>query len=96
MAAIIKEFVHDLPEEVQKLRNFLGAGEMDSLRRAVHQLRGAGGGYGFESITKLATIAETAIDANETGESIPATIERLVEHISRIEGYDAQPEHIAA
>ena len=96
MAAIIKEFVHDLPEEVQKLRKFLGAGEMDSLRRAVHQLRGAGGGYGFESITALATNAESAINAPEGAESVNAKIDSLVQNIRRIEGYDKQGEKLAA
>jgi signal transduction histidine kinase/ActR/RegA family two-component response regulator/HPt (histidine-containing phosphotransfer) domain-containing protein len=96
MAAIIKEFVHDLPGEVQQLRKFLGAGEMDSLRRTVHQLRGAGGGYGFESVTELAAAAEAAIKAAEGSESIHAKIDSLVQTIGRIEGYDKAAEKLAA
>jgi len=96
MAKIIEEFVHDLPGEVQKLQAFLGAGEMDSLRRVVHQLRGAGGGYGFESITELATVAEAALKAAKGGESINAKIDSLIQNISRIEGYNKQAEKRAA
>jgi HPt (histidine-containing phosphotransfer) domain-containing protein len=96
MAKIIDEFVHDLPGEVQKLQAFLGAGEMDSLRRVVHQLRGAGGGYGFESITELATVAEAAIKAAKAGESINTKIDALIENIIRIEGYDKQADKRAA
>ncbi len=90
MAKIIDEFVHDLPGEVQKLQAFLDAGEMDSLRRVVHQLRGAGGGYGFESITELATAAESAIKAGKGGESINTKIDSLIQNLSRIEGYDQE------
>jgi CheY-like chemotaxis protein/HPt (histidine-containing phosphotransfer) domain-containing protein len=96
MAVIIKEFVHDLPGEVRQLRKFLGAGEMDSLRRTVHQLRGAGGGYGFESVTELAAAAEAAIKAAEGSESIHAKIDSLVQTIGRIEGYDKAAEKLAA
>jgi PAS domain S-box-containing protein len=96
MAKIIEEFVHDLPGEVHKLRKFLSAGEMDSLRRGVHQLRGAGGGYGFESITELAATAEAAINAAEGGESIRAKIDALAQNIGRIEGYDKEAEKLAA
>jgi HPt (histidine-containing phosphotransfer) domain-containing protein len=74
MAKIIGEFVRDLPGEVQKLRNFLNAAQMDSLRRVVHQLRGSGGGYGFESITELATVAEAARQPKEANRSIRRSI----------------------
>jgi signal transduction histidine kinase/DNA-binding response OmpR family regulator/HPt (histidine-containing phosphotransfer) domain-containing protein len=96
MAKIIKEFVRDLPGEVQKLRNFLNAGQMDSLRRVVHQLRGAGGGYGFESITELATVAEGAIKAAKGGESINTKIDSLIQNIVRIEGYGEPADQRAA
>ena len=47
MKEILGEFVAKLPERVDELGRLLSGGNLDELRRAVHQLKGAGGGYGF-------------------------------------------------
>ena len=88
MAAVITEFVDGLPGEVRKMSEFLEQNDMASLRRVVHQLRGAGGGYGFQSITDLATITERSIDASGQLESTTAQINELIELIKLIDGYD--------
>ncbi len=88
MKLIIDEFVAGLPGEVRKMTDFLAQNDMASLRRVVHQLRGAGGGYGFAFLTEPATSAEGSIDASTRIEVITAEVESLVAAIRRVEAYD--------
>jgi HPt (histidine-containing phosphotransfer) domain-containing protein len=90
MMAIITEFVDGLPGEVQKMNAFLRHDDMTSLRQIVHRLRGAGGRYGFTSITELANTAEKSIDASGNLESITARAKALIDVIRRVEGYDGK------
>jgi signal transduction histidine kinase/HPt (histidine-containing phosphotransfer) domain-containing protein len=96
MAKIIDEFVHDLPGEVEKLQTFLAKGDMVPLKRVVHQLRGACGGYGFDSITELAADAEKEISAADNIKTITTSINSLIEMIRRIEGFDQDNKAMAA
>jgi PAS domain S-box-containing protein len=96
MMALIGEFVDGLPDEVRKMTDFLEQNDMDSLRRVVHQLRGAGGGYGFEPLTEPATRAEGSIDDAENLKSISAQVKTLIKVIRRIDGYDETRMRITA
>jgi HPt (histidine-containing phosphotransfer) domain-containing protein len=42
------------------MREALAHNAFDELRRSAHQLKGAGGGYGYPSITEVARSLETA------------------------------------
>src|SRR5206468_6136048 len=46
MKDVLAEFVGRLPTQVNRLAGLLRAADLDELRRAAHQLKGAGGGYG--------------------------------------------------
>jgi HPt (histidine-containing phosphotransfer) domain-containing protein len=96
MAKIIAEFIHDLPEEIAHLDEFLKKKDMDSLRRLVHQLRGTCGGYGFDAVTEMAGAAETAIRAGENYEAIVPRIDSLIQTMRRIEGFDQNSANLAA
>jgi PAS domain S-box-containing protein len=88
MLEIIAEFVDGLPGEVQKMTDFLEQNDMVSLRHVVHQLRGAGEGYGFRPITEPAMRAEGSIDSSTSPSSVATEVNSLLEVIRRIEGYD--------
>jgi PAS domain S-box-containing protein len=88
MMPIITEFVDGLPAEVRKMTDFLEQNDMASLRRVVHQLRGAGGGYGFDFITDPTTKVEELIDASGDLAIITAQINSLINVVRRIDGYD--------
>jgi len=81
------EFVDGLPAEVQKISDSLEHNDMASLRRIVHQLRGAAGGYGFDPITGPATKAEESIDASGGLTEITIKIKSLIDVVRRIDGY---------
>ncbi len=88
MKQLIAEFVAGLPEEVDRLNDLLQRNEIDLLKRAVHQLRGAGGGYGFDSITEAAAKAENSIKASVDLETLRAEVESLIALIRRVEGFE--------
>jgi signal transduction histidine kinase/DNA-binding response OmpR family regulator len=88
MKKIIIEFVEELPGEILKIQDLLIRDELQLLRRAVHQLRGTGGGYGFYPITDAAGSVEDAINATDNQESIVSKINSLFGVMRRIEGFD--------
>ena len=65
LASILDTFVEALPEKVAAMRLALGGGQHDELRRLAHQLKGAGGGYGYPSLTEAARALEAAADARD-------------------------------
>jgi PAS domain S-box-containing protein len=87
MKKIIPEFVDGLAAEVSKMTDFLGRNDLPALKRVVHQLLGACGGYGFDPVSEPARKAEESIKAGEAVELVAAEIHALIEVISRIDGY---------
>jgi PAS domain S-box-containing protein len=59
MADIIAEFVRQLPERLAEMRQAAGAGLWDVLRRLAHQMKGAGGSYGYACLTDAARELES-------------------------------------
>ena len=55
------------------------ASDLEELRRVVHQLKGAGGGYGFPKITEIAARAEANIKAQADCQTIQAGVNELIE-----------------
>jgi HPt (histidine-containing phosphotransfer) domain-containing protein len=88
MKKIIIEYIEELPGEILKIQDLLNRNELQLLRRVVHQLRGTGGGYGFDPITEAAGNVEDAINATDNMESISNKINCLIDVIRRIEGFD--------
>jgi PAS domain S-box-containing protein len=88
MKKIIPAFVDRLPAEVQKMIDLLDSKDMPALKRVVHQLLGACGGYGFDPVTEPARRAEESIKTNIALDLIAEQVNSLIEVIRRIEGYD--------
>jgi response regulator RpfG family c-di-GMP phosphodiesterase len=88
MKEILSQFVSRLPPQVSRLADLLQKQELEDLRRAVHQLTGAGGGYGFPRITDLATAAAERIKASDSIDAIAAQVNELIQFIRNIEGYN--------
>jgi HPt (histidine-containing phosphotransfer) domain-containing protein len=67
MLEIVREFAAELPARVAKLEECLAAGQLRELQTLAHQLKGAGGGYGFPQITELAASLEQSLKAGADG-----------------------------
>ena len=85
--ALIDQFISELPDEIAKLQALVKAGDAAPVRRLVHQIKGVGGGYGFDPITEAAQNAETQLDAGNHG-SMAETVDRLIGVMRRVEKFD--------
>ena len=76
-APLVDWFVQELPSRIATLEQKLAAADWDGLKQAAHQLKGAGGSYGFAPITPAAGRLEAAIATHEPEERIRAAVEEL-------------------
>lgn len=87
MRDLIGYFVEELPKRMQALEEAWEAADLGSLRRIAHQLKGAAGGYGFDSIGQAAGELEVCARDVPVGEdrvrSIERQVRRLVDMCSR-------------
>ena len=58
MAQIIQGFVGRLADQLDAMRQALAGGRHEELRRLAHQLKGAGGSYGYPSLTEACKVLE--------------------------------------
>jgi CheY-like chemotaxis protein len=61
MTTLVQTFVGNLATHVRTIDSALAGGDVETLRRGVHQLRGAAGSYGFPSMSVAAGHLEDAI-----------------------------------
>jgi signal transduction histidine kinase/DNA-binding NarL/FixJ family response regulator len=87
MRLAVKGFVGRLPARVGSILGYLEDGNNRELGSVAHQLKGAGTGFGFPEITRLAAALEDAVKRNDTADVIETAVQQLVECIRRIEGY---------
>ncbi len=87
LKSVLDRFVTRLPERIEEMQRLLAEHDLASLGRAVHQIKGAAGGYGFPDITAAAGRAEEAIKHVEDVESIGSQMRQLVGLIRRVEGF---------
>ncbi len=95
MQQAITGFIDRLPDRVDSINRFFSTGELDELKRALHQLKGAGAGYGFPTITELAARAEQTVATRAAMEQIKTEVDSLVGLIRRVEGYNVDRESYA-
>ena len=63
---LLEMFVEDIPERIAALQATLEAETWTEMRYLAHQLKGAGGGYGFDSLSQSAGVLEQASDSQDT------------------------------
>lgn len=96
MTQVLSEFIAKLPDRVRQLSDLLEGKNLDELKRVVHQLKGAGGGYGFPQISNAAAAAETRVKSNGAIEAIKRDVSGLIELIRSVDGYDNSRERARA
>jgi signal transduction histidine kinase/DNA-binding response OmpR family regulator len=85
---ILAEFIAKLPKQVRELTDLIDQGNIQPLRRALHQIKGAGGGYGFSEMTQAAAAAENTLSETHRVEAATKDIYELIRIIRSVEGYD--------
>jgi len=92
MEKAVAGFVSRLPDRVCSLMSLSDKGDLDELRRLLHQLKGSGAGYGFPKITELAARAEASVKTSAGIEAIQTQVDELVGLIRGIQGYNTGQE----
>ena len=92
MRQAVELFVSRLPERVNNLSRLLEENALADLRVAVHQLKGAGAGYGLPEITATAARAETALKESAGLDQVRREVDDLISLIRRVEGYHPEKE----
>ena len=90
--ALLDKFIWRLPERVATMTRLLQEQNLVELERAVHQLKGAGHGYGFTGITEIAARAEHRIRSKAEADTVRAEVDELVRLIRSVQGYDPKRE----
>lgn len=81
---LIPGFLENRSMDVQKLKTASEKKDFDTLRSTGHSLKGVGGGYGFDGITKIGAEIETLAKAGNLVK-INENITALEEYLNKIE-----------
>jgi CheY-like chemotaxis protein len=84
MAGVIAEFVGQLPERLAQMGQAAAGGLWDVVRRLAHQLKGAGGSYGYACLTEAARALESRADQAD-GEGVLLALNHLAHLCERIQ-----------
>ncbi len=80
---LIPRFLANRRVEIDALRAAVARGDFEAARRIGHTLKGVGGGYGFDEITRLGAAIEAA--ARSGGDGLPGLADELAEYLDRVE-----------
>jgi HPt (histidine-containing phosphotransfer) domain-containing protein len=86
MRELLVEFAAGLAETCQRLHAAVEQGEWTAVRRIGHQLKGAGGGYGYPSLSDAGARLEVAVaSANGPSVEVSAAVENLIGLCKRVQ-----------
>ena len=105
MGDLIAFYVDDLSRQVSDLSAALAVGDVPTIDRVAHCLKGSGGGFGFPQITTLAAVVESGTrgllgkaDPSRpppTLSAVRSAAAELIATVRRVDGYDRSAEAAA-
>ena len=90
LAELVVEFAASLQDRVREIEATLRSGDLATLTRLAHQLKGAGSSFGFEGITRSAAALETGLKTQEPLDVIAAEAAELVNLCTRARATESQ------
>jgi HPt (histidine-containing phosphotransfer) domain-containing protein len=84
LAEMVEIFVGEIPHRMQTLSDALLAGEFELLRRTAHQLKGAGGSYGFALLSEVSARLENALRNGTPAEEIQRRFDEVIDVCRRL------------
>lgn len=79
LSELVDMFVAEMPERVSALEAAFGASDRERLLRGAHQLKGAAGSYGFETISPLAAAVEDAVRCGKPEDTVSRLLDALLD-----------------
>ncbi len=80
---LIPGFMQRRREDVASIRASLSAGDLDKVRITGHSMKGTGGGYGFEDLSRIGSELEKAAQAGDA-DAIISLVARLEEYLDKV------------
>lgn len=84
LAELIPTFLKNRQADVSRLEAMAAAGDADGARKLGHNLKGCGGGYGFEQISDIGARIEACAKGGDLS-GLPALRAELADYLARIE-----------
>lgn len=84
MLEIVCEFAAEFPAKITAMEACLSEDDLDHLKLMAHQLKGAGGGYGFPQITEAAASLEQALRESAEPSSVKERLGVLCEVLAAV------------
>lgn len=81
---IVPKYLANRVRDCESIREHAAKGAFGDAKRLGHNMKGTGGGYGFEEISRLGAGIEAAAAAGEAGQLL-ALAEELGQYLARIE-----------
>jgi HPt (histidine-containing phosphotransfer) domain-containing protein len=80
---LIPRFLANRRIEVEKLRDAVARGDLEAARRIGHGLKGVGGGYGFDEISRFG--AEIERRARAGGHDLATLVRELTDYLNDVQ-----------
>ncbi|MBF0555232.1 MAG: Hpt domain-containing protein [Nitrospirae bacterium] len=84
LSGLIPGYLINRRSDIEKVSAALDSGELEAIRAIGHQLKGSGGGYGFDFITNTGTAIERGAK-EKNYEEIRRHIAALGDYLDRLE-----------
>lgn len=85
MIDLVEMFVGEMDQRISDLEQAFDQQQLESIRQIAHQLKGAGGGYGFHIVTDKAAALERQIKSQAPLQEIQDAMYSLVDVCQRLE-----------
>jgi len=84
MSELVDMYVAEMPERTASLVQAFSGNDRRTLERGAHQLKGAAGSYGFETVTELAGALESSLRHDADEASVRQAFEALIEACEQV------------
>ena len=81
---IVPGFLDNRRDDITTIDGAVGAGDFETIRVLGHDMKGSGGGYGFDGITDIGrSLVQAATDQDQS--EIRKLVQELVDYVERVE-----------
>lgn len=84
VAELVPVFLETRKKDIIKLMEALNQGDFEAIRRLGHDMKGAGGGYGFDYVSEIGKAIEEAAKAKDSKETM-RWIGELASYLDNVE-----------
>jgi HPt (histidine-containing phosphotransfer) domain-containing protein len=88
---LIPGFLENRSEDIRAMREALERADYVLIRRRAHDMKGAGGGYGFDGVSRIGAGMEQAA-LNRDAAGVARGLDELADYLARVVVQPAPPE----